>query len=156
MKKLLLVCTGNTCRSSMGEKLLQDLLQKKGVTDWEVFSAGIFATPNAPASPQAIEVMREHDLDLSGHRATQLAKEMVADADLIVTMTARHKSHILQYFPEVAEKTFTLKELSNNDNKDLDISDPFGGGVEVYRRTAAEMKEHLEKVVDRIRKGEIG
>lgn len=116
--RIWLVCTGNTCRSSMAEPMLRRLLDERGIREVEVHSAGLAAVEGAPASPQAIEVMKEEGLDLSGHRAHRLTAREVAAADLILTMTSEHKRTLLQQYPEASGRVFVLREYA--EGKELD------------------------------------
>ncbi len=108
----LLVCTGNTCRSSMGEVLLKDLLMKAGSEGHQVKSAGISAFPGGSAAKQAIKVMNEISLDLGSHRTNPLTEDLIVEADCILTMTQRHKFFILDEYPQSQAKVYTLKEYS--------------------------------------------
>jgi protein-tyrosine-phosphatase len=115
--RLLFVCTGNTCRSPMAEGLASKILQRLKLTEKiDVFSAGIAALPGAPASSEAHSVLFRQGLDLSGHKARQLTKEMINDADLILTMTAAQKQLLQEFFPDMAEKIFIVKEFSEATN----------------------------------------
>ncbi|SHE58519.1 protein-tyrosine phosphatase [Caldanaerobius fijiensis DSM 17918] len=149
MKTVLFVCTGNTCRSSMAEYIFRDMLNKRGdVKGIKVLSAGISAFPGAMASPEAIEVMKELGIDMSPHRSRALTREMIEKSDLILTMTSEHKRQILSIVPQAENKVFTLKEFAQMEEKD--ILDPFGKTIDVYRNSAQEIKEALEKSIDKI------
>lgn len=76
-----------------------------------VQSAGIAA--GRYVSPEAIETAREKGLDAGALRPTQVTSELLTAADLVVTMTADHSAEVLDVAPDVAEKTFTLKELAS-------------------------------------------
>lgn len=110
-------------------------------------SAGTAAVDGASAATQAVQVMKEQGLDLSSHEATPLTPELVDEADLILTMSASHKDVIRKMKPQAIEKTFLLKEFVGQTG---DIADPFGRDVEVYRETAAVLRELLEEAVERL------
>lgn len=152
MKTVLLVCTGNTCRSSMAEGILKSMVYETNQLKdkVKVISAGVAAYPGQSASPQAIEALREQGIDISGHRTAQVDKDMLRAADIILTMTAGHKQIIKLMDPASADKVFILKEYIEGD--DGDISDPFGQPVEEYIRCAGEIKELMAKLVDKLSK----
>ncbi|MDH5235764.1 MAG: RpiB/LacA/LacB family sugar-phosphate isomerase, partial [Gemmatimonadota bacterium] len=89
--RLLFVCTGNTCRSAMAEAIARRLAASRGLEDVTVQSSGTSAWEGAPASDGALLVALEQGLDLNGHRARVLSKEIVAEADLILVMSTHHR-----------------------------------------------------------------
>jgi tRNA threonylcarbamoyl adenosine modification protein (Sua5/YciO/YrdC/YwlC family) len=132
------VCTGNTCRSPMGEMLLKkriaerlectvDELEQRGVT---IVSAGIAAMSGGMAAENAVEVMREHGLDLTTHESQPLSDRMVRYSDLLLTMTRGHREAILAQWPEAKDRTFTIARERG------DVADPIGGPLELYKRCA--------------------
>lgn len=143
---ILLVCTGNTCRSPMAEVLCRHLLAKRlhiGMEELEdrgilVLSAGIAGMMGGKASAEAVEVMKEYRLDLSGHETQPLTEPLVRNADLIYTMTQSHREAIVAEWPDAAERTFQLCIDGS------DIMDPIGGALQRYRECAAEIHRHLE------------
>ena len=116
---------------------------------WTIGSAGTLATAGAPATPEAREVMLGLGLDIGGHRSRQLSADILADIDLVLTMTENHKQMIQNEFPHLADKVFTVKEYGGQ-VEELNISDPYGYGLETYRRVADELQEHLALVLGRL------
>lgn len=156
-RKILFVCTGNTCRSSMAEVLFKKILKDNGIEDVEAASAGTSVFFPSGASEHSIEVMRDRGIDLTSHQSRQVTKAMIHEADIILTMTVNHREKLLNVCPEAADKVFTLKEFAYGvENADtLDISDPFGLPKEYYEQCSDEIYRALEKVVERIRNGEL-
>lgn len=152
---IMFVCTGNTCRSSMAQALLVRMLRERlgeGAQRYRVTSAGTATLPDLPASAQAIEVLAERGIDLGEHRSTPVDPALLERADLVLTMTRRHRDTVLAMAPHLADRVFTLKEYVNPGLKgdDIDISDPFGQPVEVYRAIAAELEANLSRLVARL------
>ena len=143
---IVMVCTGNTCRSPMAETLMRELLRKKiGREDAvRVLSAGVAASTGGSASPQSIEVMGERKLDLTGHASQPLGEEIMNVADLVLTMTRSHRAAILAAWPEMHDRVFTLRHDGG------DISDPIGMPVDAYRQCADQMELELKNWLERL------
>ena len=144
MKKILFVCTGNTCRSPMAEALFRRRVGDD--TEWEAKSAGIYAETGSPASAKAVQALEELGIDLSEHHSKPLSPGLVESADLIITMTAGHRFEILQSFPEVGNRVSLLKSFGTS-KVPTDISDPFGGSLDVYKKTRDEIDRALSDLI---------
>ncbi|NLY90300.1 MAG: ribose 5-phosphate isomerase B [Firmicutes bacterium] len=153
VRNILFVCTGNTCRSPMAAALLRQLLKERSdeLGKIKISSAGLYASPGAPASPEAVEVMRGYGADLSTHLARELEEEELAAADLILTMTHAQKNQMLKDYPSLQDRVFVLKEyLRGGDGVSGphdDLPDPFGQPVDVYRRCAAVLDKDLRALI---------
>jgi len=115
MKRILFVCTGNTCRSPMAEGVFQMMANKEGL-QLDIRSAGVVAVDQSPISPLADALLQE-----KGFRETissnLLTAELVNWSDLILTMTINHKQHVTMQHPDAIGKVYTLKEYARLSTK---------------------------------------
>jgi len=147
---VLMVCTGNTCRSPMGEVMLKQHLAKRlGCHPGEleergvyISSAGIAAMAGGRATPEAAETMLKRGLDLSGHESQPLSDRLVRHADTIIVMTRSHQDAIIVQWPEAAPRVRTLRADGG------DVADPIGGPLETYIRCAEQIDAELDRLVD--------
>jgi len=145
--KILIVCSGNTCRSPMAEAVLRQLLEEAGRDDITVSSAGTGAYDGSPVSEGAYLVALEEGLDLTPHRARLLDERLVREADLILTMGRGHLARVARLGGE--GKAYLLGEYSGA-GPTAEVRDPFGGEVEGYRETLHEITAMLERIGDRL------
>lgn len=109
---ILFVCTGNICRSPMGEVLLRARLSDLNV---RVHSAGTHALVDHGMTEQAqqLAVGLGAQAELAAaHRAQLLVQPLLRDADLILTMSREHRTHSVQLMPDVLKRVFTLREFA--------------------------------------------
>ena len=111
MSTILLVCTGNICRSPIAEGFLQQLLDDRGIDGVAVESAGVSGLSGYPADPEAVRAAAEQGVDISRHRARRVRPAMVETADLVLAMTSEQRDSVVGLVPSAAGRTFTLKEL---------------------------------------------
>jgi protein-tyrosine-phosphatase len=150
-RKILFVCTGNTCRSVMAQGLFKNMLREEGIKDVKVSSAGIAALPSFAIYGVLEKVLKEEDIEISNHKPTRVTPQIVKDADLILVMEKRHKEAILEMAPEVKNRVFLLKKFAG-EKKNLDIPDPIGQPEEAYRSRLEEIREYLMKILKKIKK----
>ena len=151
MTRVLLVCTGNTCRSPLAEALLRRELEARGIEDVVVSSAGTGAWEGVPASEGSFLVALEHRLDLSAHRSRLLTRELVEGADLILTMGRSHVARAEAL--SGAGRTVLLGEFAGREGADAEVRDPFGGDIEQYRAAFRELTVLLGAAAERLAEG---
>jgi protein-tyrosine-phosphatase len=154
VKTVLFVCHANTCRSVMAQALLEKMLvERNGRARVRVRSGGIGHTARDSMIPSldARLLLREDGIHLTETAilSTDLRRhpEVVASADLILTMTARQKLELAALPESDGRPVFTLKEFVGEDG---DIADPVGQGEDTYRACRDEIKRCLELSFDRL------
>lgn len=145
---VLMVCTGNTCRSPLATALLERLLKEEGPAGVTVSSAGVAAQDGAPASEGAYLVALEAGLDLSAHRARQLSPDLIRNANLILTMSPRHLRRVADLGG--IGKAMLLSEYATGGAGADEIPDPFGGDVHAYRETLQNLRRLIARVRGRL------
>lgn len=143
-KEILLVCTGNTCRSPMAEGILKSLCRQMG-KKVRVSSAGLYAN-GAPASAYAVSALAEKGIDIANHHAKQLTPEDIKKADVILTMTSAHRQAVVSAVPEAVEKTFTLGRWAGESEE---VLDPFGGSPGQYRDCRDQLWRLLQRGIEK-------
>lgn len=141
--KILLVCTGNTCRSAMAAAMLNDIAVKNDLNIL-VDSAGVFAEIGKSATDEAINALKKRGIDLTYHKTKPLTDELINMADIILVMTEAHKQLIEAM---ASGKVYTLKEYAGGEG---DISDPYGGDDEEYTQTAEEIYDALVDIAEKL------
>jgi protein-tyrosine phosphatase len=171
---ILILCTGNICRSPMAEVLLRRKLDVAGI-DATVTSAGTWRA-GEPAAGGSINAMAARRLDLSSHRSTLLDIEAVREADLVIAMAREHVREVVVLDPPSLAKTFTLKELVRRAealgptplpferwlahvgqgrqarqmlgaSRDDDVADPVGQPDDLFLDTADELESLIDRLV---------
>jgi protein-tyrosine phosphatase len=176
MSSILVVCTGNVCRSPIAEGLLRHALQQRaGAAAPAVASAGTAGWEGSAAMPESQTAAAELGVDIAGHVARRLTPALVGGADLVVGMAGEHRDVVGALGPQVAARTFTLKELvrllehASPDGDlaarvsaadalrragfagnpwDEDVVDPLGLPLESYRAIAWELQEWTTRLAD--------
>jgi len=146
--RLLFVCTGNTCRSPLAEALARREAIERGLGDVEVASAGTSAWDGAPASDGALLVAMERGLDLASHRSQQLTRELVQSHDVVLGMGPHHVERAEALGGE--GRTHLLSAFAGGPSAGRAVNDPFGGDLDAYRETLAELQGEIRRVFDRL------
>lgn len=176
---VLVVCTGNICRSPIAAGLLRDRLHRAGI-EATVTSAGL-VTEGRPASEHGVAAMARRGVDIAAHRSRRVTAALAERADLIVGMELQHVREVAVLSRASFERTFTLPELAHRLERigprpadepvgswirhagagrrpsDMmasrpsdEIADPIGGPAREYEATAAEIEHLVTMVVDHL------
>jgi L-threonylcarbamoyladenylate synthase len=149
--RIAFVCTGNTCRSPMAEALARQLigeaLGRPGgsparIADFgfEVGSMGLFAADGAPASGGALSVLAAEGIDLAPHRSRPAVPELLLGQDRVYALTQSHLDGLRLKLPPARGPRLQLLDPAGRD-----IADPIGGGPEVYRACADQIRAALRQ-----------
>jgi protein-tyrosine phosphatase len=111
MVTILVVCTGNICRSPIAEGFLRQVLGERRIDGVQVESAGVSGLDGSPAVHEAVSALAERGVDISSHLARTLTRRMAESADLVLAMTSDQRDAMARLAPTAADRTFTLKEL---------------------------------------------
>ena len=171
---MLVVCTGNTCRSPLAEWLLQDRLGDLAV----VRSAGVRGLDSAPMESAAAAELRRLGGDPTDFRSRRLSGSDVTGADLVLTMTAAHRSEVLAEAPTALSRTFTLREFAHLLDgldapfdpassiaelarrrgsatlEDYDVEDPIGQPAVVHAHVADRIVQAVDTIAPHLRPSE--
>lgn len=137
MKRVLFVCTGNTCRSPMAQCLFSQMAKQQGVEAY-ADSAGLYAREGEPASDGAYAAMETLGCSLQWHRAKPVTEELLAGADVVLCMTQAHAEQLQMRFPDAKANVRAFNPP---------IPDPYGGSAARYLETAAALKSQLQTLI---------
>ena len=130
----------------MAEGILRALFEEQGI-DAEVRSAGTFAVAGGPAQPYAVATAADAELDISGHVARQLDRELVAWADTVLCMAPTH-AQVVRSLDSTADVRLVAELGPEGTARAREIRDPMGWDEAVYREVFEEMRACLERFAE--------
>lgn len=140
--RILVICTGNICRSPMAQGVLQKELDG---TEAMVESAGTAAWPGRGPDPLAVALAAQAGVDISGCRSRQVNERMATSADLILTAEQTHVDWLLRHFPVLRGRVFRLGHW-----RDEDIADPYGGDKDAFRQALVSIEGCVGEWIPRL------
>jgi len=142
---ILVVCTGNICRSPYAEALLRSQLEQEGLSDIEVESAG-FIGPDRPAEPRGLALAGQRGTDLSAHRSRLVRADDDTRFDLFIVMTRRHRDKLIRYFGVSPDRIALLGDFDSNGGPEREIADPFGKGDQVFEKSFGQIERSVREL----------
>jgi len=142
-RKILFVCTGNTCRSPMAEYYFNSEMKKRGKeSEITAYSRGLYAERGSYMSGNAKKVLVSNNIaenmDDIQHQSGQVDDEAVKEAELIYGITANHELRLKEEFPKFKDKILCMPE---------DINDPYGGSLEIYEQCFKYIKNSVDIII---------
>ena len=136
--RILIVCVGNICRSPTAEYLFRHRLSLAGAS---IESAGLGALTGKCMDPLALEILGEHGVDGSEHRARQVTSSMLRDADLVLAMEREHVASLMRMAPEASGKVMLLDRWEQRG----DIPEPYRLGREAFEYVFQRIDQTVQK-----------
>ena len=143
MKRIMFVCTGNTCRSPMAAVIFNAMAKNNRLENVQAFSRGLSVNSECGMNPLAEQVLQECGCTVNGHRAMEVMREDVESATRIYCMTQKHREALVKMFPEYADKIRTIAPW--------DIMDPYGGTLEDYRKCRSDLVDVIYELVQEMK-----
>lgn len=155
MKKILFVCTGNTCRSPMAEAIFNQVISEKQLTaSFRATSAGISVIEDDMLSPKSAEICAENGIAILSHSVCGVTETLLGAFYLVLTMTADQRDALKKRYPQYSDKIYTLGEYAGSSCCSGDIPDPFGMQLQTYRKTYQMLESYIRSLIELLQEDE--
>ncbi len=150
---ILVVCTGNTCRSPMVHGLLSKMVSDERLSHVQIKSAGTGTLDGYPASTNSVLAVERDGIDISDHHSTELTPELIDEADIILTLSFTHMMEVIALNPRADGKIAMLKSFPDREpSPELTVADPVGKDFDAYLKTYDEIKTEVNRIWPSLKK----
>ncbi len=137
-KRVVFVCTGNTCRSPMAELILRHKLKEKKIRWWDVSSCGIHAEAGSGMSILSRMALKEIGIDPGDFKSRQITQQILDKSTIVFCMTSSQKQML-----EGKAHVFSIKDVTGRE-----VPDPYGLGLEEYRAARDELCRACDNIIE--------
>lgn len=153
-KKIVFVCTGNTCRSPMAEKLLDKALKREKLGGFTITSAGTAAKRGDTINPKSALVLQENGINVETFKSKKITPALLRDSFAIVCMTEKHRDYLMDMRWNVLRK-LGVEEIENNvysfaELTGSDVLDPYGKDIDCYRYVYALLATGMPMLIEKL------
>lgn len=138
-KRILFVCTGNTCRSPMAQMILRCKIKKEKIKWWDVASCGINAEIGSSMSLNSVLALKDAGIEIISFKPRQLTQKIIESSEVVITMTSAQKQIL-----EGCGNIDSIKDICG-----YDIPDPYGGNLELYIKTRDALDIACNKIIEK-------
>lgn len=145
---LLFIDTGDNCRCPLASGYLQKLLEQRNIKYIDIKTAGVMTPTGLLPTPEVVQLLQEENVDIRRHRSRPLSLELIRMADLILGMTPIHVQKAIRMTDDARGKTFLLKEYVGKEGRNVQIPDPMGGTLEIFKKCFTDIRQSLQRLVE--------
>ena len=154
LKKIVFICTGNTCRSPMAEYLFKQVLKKAKLRGFKICSAGVGAKKGEAINPKSAQTLAEHKITVGKFSATPVTNKLLQEAFAFVCMTERHAEYLMDMRWDVLRKA-GVKDIENNvysfeQLAGYAVPDPYGHDIEAYRYVYDLLERGMYAIIEKL------